>query len=103
MIKLQILLHEPRRTSEDIERVRELIESMGIEPTSSGSATLSAEITDDLFQELFNVPVTKVSSRAPANRDFGRSGGSVSDDLIVPEPLRKYVESITVVSPYLRM
>ena len=103
MVKLQILLRQPWRTSEGIERVRDLLGTMGMKPTSSGRTTLSAEIAEDSFEQLFHVPVTKLDSRPPGGRDFGRSGGGVSDDLIVPEPLGEYVESITVASPYLRL
>jgi len=103
MIKLQILVRQPWRTSEGIERVRELIQTIGIKPTVSGRTTLSAEISEDSFEDVFKVPVTKVASRPPSERDFGRSGGNISDDLIIPEPLRKYVENISVASPYFRM
>lgn len=103
MIKLQILLRQPWRTPEGIELVRDLIKTMGMEPTTSGRTTLSAEIAEDSFEQIFHVPVTKIASRPPADRDFGRSGGAASDDLIVPKPLRKYIESITVAAPYFRM
>ena len=103
MIKLQILLRKPWRTSEGIERVRDLIETMGMQPTLSGRTTLSAEIAEDSFEQVFHVPVTKVAGQPPSDRDFGRSGGDVSEDLMVPEALDEYVESITVASPYLRM
>ena len=103
MIKLQILLHQPWRTPEGIEAVRNLLKSMGIEPTISGRTTLSAEVAEDSFERIFRAPVTKVAGRPPADQDFGRSGGAVSDDLTVPEPLREYVESIAVASPYHRL
>jgi len=103
MIKLQILLHQPWRTSEGIERVRELIKSLGIKPTVDGRTTVSAEISKDAFDAIFKIPVQKVAAQPPGSRDFGRSGGDVSGDLPIPEALREYVESITVASPYLRI
>jgi hypothetical protein len=103
MIKLQILLHKPWRNAEGVERVRELIESMGMKPTSQGQTTLSAAITKKSFAEIFNTPVQEIASRPPSDADFGKSSGSVAGDLPVPKPLRQYVESITVASPYTRM
>lgn len=103
MIKLQILLHEPWRTSEGVERVCELIESMGMKPTSQGQATVSAAISKNSFEEIFQTPVQEVASRPPTDNDFGKSGGSIADDLPIPKALRQYVESITVASPYTRI
>lgn len=103
MIKLQILLHEPWRTSEGVERVRELIESMGMKPTSQGRATLSAAISKDSFEQIFQTPVQEVASRPPSDNDSGRSAGAIAGDLPIPKPLRQYVESITVASPYTRI
>ena len=102
MIKLQILLRQPWRTSEGIEQVRDLIKSMGIKPTTEGRTTVSAEITKDAFETIFKTPVQKAAAQPPGSRDFGKSGGHVSGDLPIPESLKKYVESITVASPYLR-
>lgn len=103
MIKLQILLHQPWRTAEGLERVSKLMKSMGIKPTTGGRATVSAEITKDAFESIFKRPVQKVAAQPSGSRDFGRSGGDISGDLPIPEALQKYVESITVASPYLRL
>ncbi len=102
MIKLQILLQKPWRTPEGVEQVRKIIKSIGLKPTAKGSTTVSAEISKDSFEELFKTTATEVAAKPPGTRDFGKSGGHASGDLPVPEPLQKYVESITVASPYLR-
>ncbi|MDT4952396.1 MAG: hypothetical protein QOJ02_534 [Acidobacteriota bacterium] len=103
MIKLQILLGESWRTAEGVEHVRKLATSLGIKLTAEGHTTISAEMNRDDFAKMFQAPVQEIAPQPPGERDFGRSGGDVSGDLPIPEPLQKYVESITVASPYLRM
>jgi hypothetical protein len=103
MIKLQILLRQPWRTVDGIKRVRELANQIGIKPTAEGLTTISAEISKDAFEEIFHMPVQEIAPQARGTRDFGRSGGNVSGDLEVPESLKEYVDSITVVPPHLRL
>ena len=103
MIKLQILLSRPWRTAEGVETVRELAAAVGIKPTAEGRTTISAEVTPDEFAEIFRTSVQEVEPRPAGDRDFGSSGGHVAGELPIPQPLRKYVESITVAAPYLRM
>jgi hypothetical protein len=102
-IKLQVLLREPWRTAEGVGRARALMAELGMTPTAEGRATISAEIGRDEFATLFQRSVEEIAPQAPSGRDFGRSGGHISGELPVPEPLREYVESITVASPYLRL
>lgn len=98
-----MLLRQPWRNPEGIEQLRQRAKAMGIKPTAEGRTTISAEITKDAFEKVFSTPVQEVAPQPPGDKDFGRSGGNVSGDLPIPEPLQEYVESITVASPYLRM
>jgi len=103
MIKVQILLRKIWRTPEGIAAVRKIAPSLGITPTASGAASLSGEIDAQAFESLFGQEAVEVSPRGPGASDFGTSGGAVSGELSAPEPLREYVESITVAPPHIRM
>jgi hypothetical protein len=103
MIKLQILLRQPWRNAEGVEHVREVASSLGIQPTAEGRATISAEVGEQAFETMFHTPVQKLMPQPPSGSDYGRSGGSVSGDLPIPEPLKEYIESITVAPPHIRM
>lgn len=103
MIKLQILLRSRWRNAEGVARAREIAEQLGIKPTAEGRATLSAEVEPEAFKAIFQEPAREVEPSQPGERDFGGPGGHIAGELPVPEPLRKYIESITVASPYLRL
>ncbi len=103
VIKLQILLHKAWRTPQGMDTVKKIAESLGIKPTASGAATLSGEIKSQAFESLFAQKVREVRPQPPGKRDFGTPGGAVSGLLVIPEPLREYVESITVAPPHIRM
>jgi hypothetical protein len=103
VIKLQILLHKAWRTPQGIDTVKKIAESLGIKPTASGAATLSGEIEPQAFESLFIRTVKGVRPPPPGKRDFGVPAGAGSGLLAIPEPLREYVESITVAPPYILM
>jgi hypothetical protein len=95
-IRLQILLRTEWRTPQGVERVRSLLAALGITPTAAGAATLSAELDDSRFKDIFGTRAKTTPPSLPAEREFGRSGGHVSeDDLEVPAALSEYVESIS--------
>jgi hypothetical protein len=75
--------------------------SVGLTPTASGLATISAEVTPEHFESLFGVAAREIALRSPSKRDFGRSGGHTSAKLTVPPPLAQYVESISAAPPHL--
>lgn len=102
VIKLQILLHKAWRTPQGIDMVKKIAVSLGIKPTVSGAATVSGEIEPRAFESLF-VRKVKGVRPPPGKRDFGVPGGADSGLLAIPEPLREYVESITVAPPYILM
>jgi len=79
-IKLQILLRAEWRTASGVEEARKLLASLGLKPTASGAATISAEAELEHFESLFHV----------------KAGGQASADLAVPQALAKYVASISV-------
>jgi hypothetical protein len=85
-VKLQLLLRREWRTSEGVEEVRKILDSLGLKLTASGLATVSAEATPERFESLFGVKA---------------SGGHTTDDLTVPAPLDKYVASISVAPPHI--
>ena len=83
--------------------MRGIAASLGITPTTSGAASVSGEITSEVFETLFGTKVRKVGPRPPGASDFGSPGGAASNVINVPEVLREYVESITVAPPHIRM
>lgn len=103
LVKLQFLLRKESRTSEGIAAVKRIAMSLGIVPTASGVATVSAEMQDEAFESLFAQKLQDVGPRPPAGTDFGSPGGSASGPLEVPERLREHVASVSVASPYTRM
>jgi len=86
-----------------MDMIKKIAESLGIKPTTSGSATLSGEIEPQAFESLFAEKVRKVTSQPPGNGNCGTPGGDGSGLLVIPEPLREYVESITVAPRYILM
>jgi hypothetical protein len=94
-IKLQLLLRREWRSPQGVDKVRGLLPSLGITPTIGGVAAISAEIEPEKFKDLFGVTATETAPRPPGERDFGQSGGNISPDLKVPEPLSEFVESIS--------
>jgi hypothetical protein len=103
VIKLQILLRKAWRTPQGIDTVKNIAKSLGIKPTASGVATLSCEIEPQAFESLFVRNVRGARPRPSGERDSGLLGAADSGLLAVPEPLREYVESITVAPPYTLM
>jgi hypothetical protein len=92
-MKLQLLMHPHCRNDEAIAAAKNISQSLGISPTAEGGATVSAEVDLDTFQSLFGKPPTEPSGPE-----------SVSDEsLPVPEPLREYVQSISVAPRHIYM
>lgn len=83
--------------------VKKIVESLGIKPTTSGAVSLSGEIESQAFESLFVKKVKEVRPQPPGKRDFCTPGDAGSGLLVIPEPLREYVESITVAPPYILM
>jgi hypothetical protein len=99
-IKLQILLRREWRTSNGTEEVRKILIAIGLKPTASGLATISAEAEPERFESLFGVKATEIAPRGPGETDFGTSGGHASADLAVPAQLAQYVQSISAAPPH---
>jgi|RhiMetdeSRZDD1v2_1073273.scaffolds.fasta_scaffold59216_3 hypothetical protein len=102
-IKIQLLLRKEWRKPEGIVTVRNITSSLGITPTAWGAVTISGEIEAHAFETLFAQKPQQVGSRLPGASDCGSPGGAVAGPLEVPEPLREYVESITVAPPHIRL
>jgi hypothetical protein len=94
-ITLQILLRHEWRTPDGVAKALDILRANGLTPTGSGAATISATIPADKFEEMFGVKATQVAPQPPDRTDFGRSGGYVSPDLKVPDPLAACVDSIS--------
>ena len=101
-VKLQILIRPQWRTKDGLATVSSVAQSVGINPTAAGAATLSADIAPDAFEKLFGQQALDVAPRPPGARDFGSPGGASAIQLKIPEALRDYIESITVAPPHLR-
>lgn len=95
LVKLQILLRKEWRTPQGVEEVRNLLVSFGITTTAAGAATLSAELGDSRFRDVFGTTAIDTPPSSPGEGEFGRSGGHVSQDLKVPAALSEYVESVS--------
>ena len=101
MVKLQLLLRKQWRTPEGVESVRKAAAAIGMTPTASGAASVSAEMDPAAFSKLFGQPVQHLPRRPAGPTDFGTSSGGASGPLKVPAALSDYVESITVAPPHL--
>lgn len=88
MVKLQVLLRRDQRTPIAVERVRKILQSLGIDPTASGLASVSAAVDMDRFRLIFG-------SSSPA-------ASLQAETIPVPDSLKQYVESITVAPPPIR-
>jgi hypothetical protein len=81
-VNLQILVTTPHRNPDGIAAVREGLAKLGIQPTSSGAASLSAVVDRVQFESLFGpYPSGNALTAAP---------------LRVPPALSNLVESITI-------
>lgn len=74
--KLQILLHDHRRSEDDLREVARILEEEGLHLSGQGAASLSARISDSDFKKLF-----------PATGN--------NQSLTVPERLKPFVSSIS--------
>ena len=83
--------------------MREIAQALGMKPTSSGAASVSAEMEPAAFESLFGQKAPETPSRTPSTGAFAAPGGFVSHDLPVPETLQPLVESITVAPPYIHL
>ncbi len=89
MVKLQILLRKDMRTPEGVAAVRRILESLGITPSASGTATVSAGVEADQLEAIFGPVAPVIQFQA--------------DTLPVPESLTEYVESISVAPRHIYM
>jgi hypothetical protein len=103
-IKLQLLLHSNWRSPQGLDKVREILASLGLTSTAGGLVTISAEVEPEKFKEIFGVTATETAPQPPGAQEFGRSGGYSSPELQVPAALSEYVQSISTASghTYLR-
>jgi len=101
LVKLQVLLRREWRTPEGIEEVSGLLTSMGITPTATGLATISADVEQERFEKLFGQTAREIAPKPPGERNFGESGGHVTPELTVPAPLRQHVQSISAAPPHI--
>jgi len=86
LIKLQVLLRKPWRNPEGVAIVQSLVRELGIEPTVSGTASVSAEAAPEIFKSVFGDAETQPLTAGKAD----------TQKLPIPGPLQEYVESIAV-------
>jgi hypothetical protein len=92
-MKLQLLLHPHQRNCDAVATTKKISTSLGIHPTAEGAATISADVDEDTFQSLFGIPPEENSSNTSAAKE----------SLSVPDPLKEYVQSISVAPHHLYM
>ena len=95
LIKLQLLLRANWRNPQGLDKVREILASLGLTPTTGGLVTISAEVEPEKFKEVFGVTAIETAPQPPGAQEFGRSGGYTSAELQVPAALSEYVQSIS--------
>lgn len=103
MVAIQLLLLGPYRTPEGVAIVRRVSTDLGITSTSSGTTTLSGQMTEAAFEALFGVPAQRIPPSRPDYGDAGSPGGHKSGPISIPIELQPFVESITVAPPFRRM
>lgn len=81
-VRLQLLLRREWRTPEGVRAVQKALQSLDMQPTASGAATVSAAMDAEAFEKRFG----PVSGIVPFE----------TDALETPPSLRKYVESVSV-------
>ena len=84
-LRLQILLSKQFRTPDVVAKVRVILESLGIVPSSSGVASISATVDERLTEAVFG------------------SKPSADGVLPIPRVLKDYVESISVAPDHIYM
>ena len=102
-VKLQLLLRREWRNAEGINHAKRLASTVGLNITTAGVASVSAETCLADFERIFGTRVEEIAPRPSGQQDFGSPGGYAAGDLRVPEPLQAYVESISVAPPHTRM
>jgi hypothetical protein len=100
-IKIQILLCKNWRTPEGVAAVRKIAASLGIKETVTGVATVSGEIDHEAFASLFGHAPQDLNLQPPGQP--GTFAGRDSEGLSIPNPLREYVESITIAPPHIHL
>ena len=86
MIKVQILLRPDMRTPEGIKTVKRMLASLGMKPTASGAASISAVVKEKRFSTLFGSGAQEASETA----------GMQAAPLSVPDALKEYVAGVSV-------
>ena len=95
LIKLQLLLRANWRNPQGLYKVREILASLGLTPTTGGLVSISAEVGPEKFTEVFGVKAVETAPQPLGAQEFGRSGGYTSPELQVPAALSEYVQSIS--------
>jgi hypothetical protein len=84
-VHLQMLLKKAARNPAGVQDARAAAASVGMRPTASGRATVSAEATPDVFHRLFEAPADDAPGAATEPRA-----------LTVPAELEHVVEQISI-------
>ena len=92
-IKLEVLLKEPWRHAEGIQRVQRILNALGLQTTATGRVSVSAEATLESFRRVFPAVAREAPDAVP----------DATQALTVPPDLAEYVDSIAVVPPHLRL
>jgi len=87
-VKIQILLSPSARTAEGVAKARKVAERLGIKPTTSGAASIVAQVDSNRFASLFGAVPQDALTAAP---------------LEIPKALRPYVDTITIAPPHIFM
>jgi len=86
LVRLQLLLRREWRTPEGVAAVEKALPALDMQPTAHGAATVSGVMDAGVFEKRFGA----VSGIVPFK----------TDTLETPQPLREYVESISVASQH---
>lgn len=103
-VNISMLIKVEWRTPEGFARVKEIAQTLDIQPSGQGRTSLSGKMPVAAFEKLFEHSPIQVDPKPPGKNDFGSPGGYIIDaNLKVPTPLKTYVEIISLEAPSRRL
>ena len=102
-VSIVLTLRENARSLAGIEKVKQLAQALGMEPSSAGGATVTCRVSEKNFRKLFGKSAVRVDSREVSAADGGSPAGYAETVLPVAESLVEWVEGVAVMPPATRM
>lgn len=102
LIVLEILLKQDASEKKLGQSVASICKTMGMEPRMVGDRSITVEVEQGIFKEIFGFEVTQSKEEVnPIVRDFGSSDGYRSDQILqIPGKLSDLVKNISISMPH---